>query len=76
AAYNNFRGFVSRDYGAPHRYARGGAPNPDKNTDGVVDRTEFIEAAGDRFDRLDKDGDGVLSEDERKRRHGRRHRRN
>ena len=47
--------------------------NPDKNGDGVVDKTEYINAAQDRFDRLDKNGDGVLSEEElQKRGHGRR----
>lgn len=47
--------------------------DPDKNGDGVVDRTEYVNAAQERFDRLDKDGDGVLSEDETKRgHHGRR----
>ncbi len=48
--------------------------NPDANGDGVVDRVEFQDAADKRFDRMDKNGDGVLSDDERKRRHGRRHR--
>ena len=46
--------------------------NPDKNGDGVVDRTEYINAAQERFDRMDKDGDGVLSEDEQRRHHGKR----
>ncbi len=46
--------------------------NPDKNGDGVVDRTEYVTAAQERFDRQDKDGDGVLSEDEMDRGHGRR----
>lgn len=51
--------------------------DPDTNGDGVVDRIEFIEAAEKRFDRLDRDGDGVLAEDEQPRRgergrHGRR----
>lgn len=46
--------------------------NPDANGDGVVDRTEFINAAQERFDRMDKDGDGVLSEDEQRRGHGKR----
>lgn len=51
--------------------------NPDANDDGVIDRTEFISAAQERFDRMDKNGDGVISEDERgKRGHrrGRHHR--
>ncbi len=38
---------------------------PDENGDGVVSREEFIEAAETRFDRLDKNADGVLSEDEK-----------
>ncbi len=44
--------------------------NPDKNGDGVVDRTEYINAAQERFDKMDKDGNGVLSEDEQHRRRG------
>ncbi|WP_428409990.1 EF-hand domain-containing protein [Hyphococcus sp.] len=44
------------------------ARNPDKNGDGVVDKTEYINAAQERFDKMDKDGNGVLSEDEQKRR--------
>ena len=49
--------------------------NPDANGDGVIDRTEFIIAAQERFDRMDKNGDGLISEDERRKRgrHGRRH---
>ena len=50
------------------REAKRAERNPDKNDDGVIDRTEFINAAQDRFDRLDADGDGLLSEDERPRR--------
>ncbi len=44
--------------------------NPDKNGDGVVDRTEYLNAAQQRFDRMDKDGNGVLSEDEQRHRRG------
>ena len=44
--------------------------NPDKNKDGVVDRYEFMAAAEARFERMDKDGDGVISEDEKPRRRG------
>ena len=52
--------------------------NPDTNDDGLIDRTEFLEMAQDHFDRMDENGDGVLSEDERPERgrgkhHGRRH---
>ena len=57
------------------REAKRAERNPDKNDDGVIDRTEFINAAQDRFDRLDRDGDGVLSEDERPGKKGRRGRR-
>ncbi|MEM9617555.1 MAG: hypothetical protein AAF936_06305 [Pseudomonadota bacterium] len=48
--------------------------NPDTNGDGVIDRTEFIASAQERFDRMDKNGDGVISEDERPRRGRGRHR--
>lgn len=67
-------GAVSRDEMKAFREAKRAERDPDKNDDGVIDRTEFINAAQDRFDRLDADGDGVLSEDERpgKRRFGRR----
>ncbi len=44
--------------------------NPDKNKDGVVDRYEFMAAAEARFERMDKDGDSVISEDEKPRRRG------
>ena len=49
--------------------------NPDANDDGLIDRTEFINAAQERFDRMDKNGDGVISEDERRKRGRRGHRR-
>lgn len=67
-------GGVSREEMLAYREAQREARHPDKNDDGVVDRTEFINAAQDRFDRLDENGDGVLSEDEQKRyrAHGRR----
>ncbi len=54
---------------AEHMQKRSG----DSNGDGVVDRSEYIEAAGERFDRLDKDGDGVLSKDEMRAHHGQGH---
>ncbi|WP_375203666.1 EF-hand domain-containing protein [Hyphococcus sp.] len=44
--------------------------NPDKNGDGVVDKTEYLNAAQERFDKMDKDGNGVLSEDEQRQRRG------
>ncbi|WP_425407721.1 EF-hand domain-containing protein [Hyphococcus sp.] len=63
-------------YHKARRAERREARNPDKNDDGVVDRTEFVNAAQERFERMDKNGDGVLSEDERRRRgHRGRHRR-
>lgn len=49
--------------------------NKDKNGDGVVDRTEFLNAAQEHFDKLDKDGNGVLSEDEQRSGHKRGHHR-
>ncbi len=49
--------------------------NPDTNGDGVVDRVEFLASAEKRFDRLDKNSDGVISEDERRSKRGRRHHR-
>lgn len=60
-------GAVSKAEMHAFRQAKRAERNPDKNDDGVIDRTEFLNAAQDRFDRLDKDGDGLLSEDERPR---------
>lgn len=60
-------GAVSKAEMRAFRDAKRAERNPDKNDDGVIDRTEFINAAQDRFDRLDADGDGLLSEDERPR---------
>ena len=57
------------------RAERKEARNPDKNGDGVVDRTEYLNAAQERFDKMDKDGNGVISEDEQRQRRGRGHRR-
>lgn len=37
---------------------------PDANGDGVVTRKEFEDAAGERFDELDADKNGKLTEDE------------
>ncbi|MEO1252886.1 MAG: hypothetical protein AAFW81_11150 [Pseudomonadota bacterium] len=45
--------------------------NPDINGDGVIDRIEFLDAAEARFDRMDKNADGVLSDDEKPKRRGR-----
>lgn len=72
----NGDGAVSKEemtsYREARRAERRAERNPDKNDDGVVDRTEFIIAAQDRFDRLDTNSDGVLSEDEQPRRRGHR----
>ena len=68
-------GSVSREEMTTYREAKRAERNPDKNDDGVIDRTEFLNAAQDRFDRLDENGDGVLSEEEKPRRHGMRSRR-
>lgn len=44
---------------------------PDANGDGSVSRSEFEAASKERFDKLDKNGDGKLTEDELSpRRHG------
>lgn len=62
-------GALSRDelraYRARKRAERQAKNNPDLNDDGLVDRNEFRVAADKRFDRLDRNGDGVLSEDEK-----------
>ncbi|MFQ5562976.1 MAG: EF-hand domain-containing protein [Parvularculaceae bacterium] len=47
----------------------------DANGDGVVERDEYMDAAAERFDKLDKNEDGVLSEDELAPMHHKRHRR-
>lgn len=60
-------GAVSKAEMRAFREAKRAERNPDRNDDGVIDRTEFLNAAQDRFDRLDADGDGLLSEDERPR---------
>lgn len=48
---------------------------PDTNKDGAVDRNEFEAAARARFDDLDKNSDGRLSEEEMDAGHRRGHRR-
>lgn len=62
-------------YHKAKREERRAKHNPDKNNDGVIDRTEFINAAQERFDKMDKNGDGVISEDEKKHRRGHHRRR-
>ena len=72
-------GSISKDemkaFHEARRAERKEARNPDKNGDGVVDRTEYLNAAQERFDKMDKDGNGVISEDEQRQRRGRGHRR-
>lgn len=79
AADTDGNGAISKDemkaYHQARRAERRAQMDPDKNGDGVVDRTEFLNAAQDRFDRMDKDDNGVLSEDEQRRNRGRHHRR-
>ena len=62
---------------ARHRHRPGGDPERlvdhlDTNEDGFVDVDEFLDArlgrVDDQFDRRDDDGDGLLSEDEARRR--------
>lgn len=43
----------------------GGGPSRDADGDGFVSREEFLAPAAEAFARLDKDGDGRLSPDER-----------
>lgn len=79
AADTDNSGGVSKDemkaYRKARREARREERNPDKNDDGVIDKTEFLAAAQERFDRMDKDGNGVISEDEQRRKGRRGHRR-
>ena len=63
-----------RAYRKAKRDERRAKNNPDTNGDGVIDRAEFLAKAEQRFDRLDKDNNGVISEDERRSKRGRHHR--
>jgi Ca2+-binding EF-hand superfamily protein len=78
AADADGNGAVSKEEMQAYREARRAEwrekHNPDKNGDGVVDKTEFLQNAQEMFDKLDENGDGVLSEDEQTR-HRRHHRR-
>ena len=65
-------GSVSREEMKAYRDAKRAERNPDKNNDGVVDRSEFLDQAEKRFDKQDANGDGVLSDDERRKGNGRR----
>lgn len=55
-----------RAYRQQKRQERRAERNPDKDGDGVVSYAEYQTAAEERFKRLDKNNDGVLSEDERR----------
>jgi len=61
-------GFITREEMDAYREARREDMQamrfPDRNGDGVVDRAEYEAAARERFDKLDANGDGVLTEDE------------
>jgi len=46
---------------------------PDGNNDGSVSRREFEDAARDRFNELDKNGDGLISKEEMGEHRGMRH---
>ena len=46
---------------------------PDADNDGYVSRREFEDAARAHFDKLDKNGDGLISKEEMPERHGWRH---
>lgn len=78
AADANGDGGISQEEFHEHRKAKRmewrEKNNPDTNGDGLIDRVEFIAAAEKRFDRFDKNGDGVISEDERRSMRGRHHR--
>ncbi|MEO0398986.1 MAG: EF-hand domain-containing protein [Pseudomonadota bacterium] len=67
-------GYVTREEMEAHREAKRAEMRekrfPDQNDDGVVSRTEFEDAAAARFAELDKNGDGVLTEDEKPKRRG------
>ncbi|MBI1391800.1 MAG: hypothetical protein GC152_03560 [Alphaproteobacteria bacterium] len=62
-----------RAHHAKMREARASRRFPDANDDGVVSEVEFLDAARERFARIDKDGDGVVTKDEMPK--GRGHRR-
>ncbi|MEL6873659.1 MAG: hypothetical protein AAFO62_12890 [Pseudomonadota bacterium] len=67
-ADDNGDGFVSLDeIGATGRRARLAKrmfEAQDANEDGLLSEAEVEEHAGDRFDNIDTDGDGVLSDEE------------
>lgn len=47
------------------RWGKGKLPNVDTNGDGKIDVAEAQAAAAQRFAKMDKNGDGVITEDER-----------
>ena len=51
-------------------FTSGDGPSRDADNDGFVSREEFMAPLADAFGRLDKDGDGRLSADEREDAHG------
>lgn len=60
---------------AARRAGKGGGmfARADGDKDGRVSQQEFIAKATERFQRLDANGDGFLTQDEAPRRHGHRH---
>lgn len=74
AADADGNGAVSKEemqaYHKAKREERRAKRSADANGDGNVDRTEYLNAAQERFDKMDKDGNGVLSEDEQHRGRG------
>ncbi len=59
------RGGHGGDQGGEHK-GNGLFKKHDLNGDGVVSKKEFIRAHEERFDKLDKDGNGEISRDEAK----------
>lgn len=55
-----------------HKSDRKARMFPDANNDGKVSRREFEDATREHFNKLDKDGDGLLTEEEMAEHHGRR----
>lgn len=66
-------GFITKDeMDAMHKTRRAEMKArrfPDANGDSKVDRREFEDAARSRFDELDANGDGLLTEDEMEKHH-------
>ncbi|MEZ5920930.1 MAG: hypothetical protein R3C60_06215 [Parvularculaceae bacterium] len=72
-------GFITKDEMKTFREARRAEMQarrfPDGNGDGVVDASEWNAAMQERFTKLDKNGDGVISQDEMEKKGRHRHHR-